>query len=79
MVELCSYCGDPYPHKGTCKDLYSRYSAKAVLPAMDRMSMLGIPEYVASDNGHSYNSNEFQQFARYMDLNMAERFLLPRG
>ena len=19
MVELCSYCGDPYPHKDTCK------------------------------------------------------------
>ena len=19
MVELCRYCGDPYPHKGTCK------------------------------------------------------------
>ena len=58
------------------QDLYSRYpaveivhstSAKAVLPAMDRiMSMLGIPEYVASDNGPPYNSDEFKQFARYM-------------
>ena len=51
--------------------LYSRYpaveivhsnSAKAVLPAMDRiMSMLRIPEYVASDNGPPYNSDEFKQ------------------
>ena len=58
------------------QDLYSRYpaveivhstSAKAVLPAMDRMmSMLGIPEYVASDNGPQYNSDVFKQFARYM-------------
>ena len=28
--------------------------------------MLGIPEYVASDNGPLYNSDEFMQFARYM-------------
>ena len=52
------------------QDLYSRYpaveivhstSAKAVLPAMDRiMCMLGIPEYVVSDNGPPYNSDEYR-------------------
>ena len=60
------------------KDLYSRYpaveivhstSAKAVLPAMNGiMSVLRIPEYVASDNGPPYNSDELKQFARYMSF-----------
>ena len=58
------------------RDLNSRYpaveivhytSAKAVLPAMDQiMSVLVIPEYVASVSGCPYNSDEFKQFARYM-------------
>ena len=71
------------------QDLYSRYPAveivhstlaKAVLPAMDRiMSMLGIPEYVGSDNGPPYNSDELSSLPDTWALNMAQRFLLCHG
>ena len=57
-VEVCRYCGQQTPHRGTCK------AREATCNKCKKKELFA--SQTSSDNGTPYNSEQFKQYAKYM-------------